>query len=155
MKKLLTNNSGGRRMYHKMVLLCAAFLPLIFLGCATPATTTPHIKSAAEPVVKEYQAELIIGETTRADITRMLGAPSSLSEDLDSSTWNYSFGFGKATRGKIRLVQADGSQLQYVLEAKPDESGNLSGGGHVAIWIDAKTNRLKSVHITNNSPILN
>ncbi|MDR0476634.1 MAG: hypothetical protein LBH14_01655 [Desulfobulbaceae bacterium] len=145
--------------HKKTLLLCIVLFPLVLFGCATPTTT---YTKPAEPTVKEYQADLIVGKTTKADIARMLGTPRSMTDGGGVAgmvqfdmIWQYNFGYipssGKeATRAKIRLVQADGTEMFYVLEAKPNPAmrGLLMGGGSVQISINSK-GILSSVSITD------
>jgi len=116
--------------HKKTFLLCIVLLPLVLFGCATTLMTA---------TAKEYQADLIVGKTSKADIARMLGAPVADS----GNSWLYHFNsivYGK--RAKIRVVQADGTEILY-------ELGKGSHTGSVTVSINPQTHILESVSIVD------
>ena len=103
--------------YKKTLLLCIVLLPMVLFGCATP------------------QADLFVGQTTKADIDRMLGRPTGIVDMGSTPDYNLKYMFyGRSA--KIRVVQADGTEMLYEL-----------GRGQMTIKMNRKTNILENVTV--------
>ncbi len=110
-------------MRRRPLLSLAVLLPLAIGGCSVMEAVSKPFQA---PVVQrgisvdqDQLNELVVGTSTRADVTTLLGSPSAKAS-FDDNTWLYI-----AETTQTRVAQVPGIDTQHVLVLTFDDKGVL------------------------------
>ncbi|MDE2574171.1 MAG: outer membrane protein assembly factor BamE [Rhodospirillales bacterium] len=108
-----------RLLLRPALTTCLLLMPLA--GCALPGFLTPPPQVRGNHVDADQLKELVPGTTTRADVTSLLGSPTTKAP-FDDNTWVY---VSEVTRPVIGGTQ--GVLSQEAVEIHFDDKGVLTG----------------------------
>ena len=95
---------------------------LLLAGCATDSEPRQN----SDLTRGDFQQHIVVGETTKADVLDVFGAPERQYEDLSGETWRYRRSGKKGTSESntvFRFCQGGTEQEIVVMTIKFDKNG--------------------------------